>query len=156
MTSTAIRPIALGVILRDNHILCFKHRNESGIFYRPIGGGIEHGEKAAAALIREFEEEMGAKVRPIRRIGVLENIFTWQGRVNHELAFMFEAEFVNRDLYLNDRMKITEGDLILWSEWVALDQIFRGEVTIYPNGIGDLLGQEYTNLKKFAYNIEKP
>ncbi len=33
-----------------------------------VGGAIEAGESEAAAVVREFQEEVGATVRPLRRI----------------------------------------------------------------------------------------
>lgn len=39
--------------------------------WRPLGGGIEFGETAADAVVREFGEELDANVRPLHRVGVL-------------------------------------------------------------------------------------
>ncbi|MFC2015231.1 NUDIX domain-containing protein [Chloroflexota bacterium] len=54
-----------GAIVRDNHILLIRHReNESGRSYWVLpGGGIETGETEEACVIREMKEETNLYVR---------------------------------------------------------------------------------------------
>lgn len=44
-------------------------------FHRLIGGGIEFGETAEAALRREFAEELGVTLGSVELLEVVENIF---------------------------------------------------------------------------------
>ncbi len=48
-------------------------------FYCPPGGGIEFGESSEEALRREINEELGTDIENPRLLGVLENIFTYDG-----------------------------------------------------------------------------
>ncbi|MEX2081522.1 MAG: NUDIX domain-containing protein, partial [Dehalococcoidia bacterium] len=53
-------------------------------FYRPLGGGIEFGETAEEAVIREMREEIGAETRVMRHLMTVENLFTYEGQPGHE------------------------------------------------------------------------
>jgi 8-oxo-dGTP diphosphatase len=61
---------AVAVVMREHRFLVIRrsdHVVAPGALCFP-GGGIEAGESEAEALIREFREELGAAVRPIRRV----------------------------------------------------------------------------------------
>jgi ADP-ribose pyrophosphatase YjhB (NUDIX family) len=49
------------------------------MFYGPLGGGVEFGERAADAIRREMFEELGVQLGDVTLLGVLENIFTYDG-----------------------------------------------------------------------------
>ncbi len=77
MSPLMIRPISLAVIRHDDRILVFEGHDPSRDerFYRPLGGGIESGERAEDAVKRELREEVGAELINVRYIGTLENLF---------------------------------------------------------------------------------
>jgi len=79
--SRAIRPIALGVIRRGSEILVFDAFDsvKRERFHRLLGGGIEFGERAEDAVVREMREETGSEARASRLLGVLESFFTFEG-----------------------------------------------------------------------------
>ena len=56
-------------------------------FHRPCGGGVDWGETAADAVVREFGEEFGLAIEVGRRIAVIENIFTYAARPGHCLLY---------------------------------------------------------------------
>jgi 8-oxo-dGTP diphosphatase len=61
---------AVAVVIRDARFLVIRRSAQvvaPGAFCFP-GGGIEAGESEEQALLREFHEELGAAVRPMRRI----------------------------------------------------------------------------------------
>src|ERR1035437_3303085 len=62
-----------------------------GSFQRPLGGHVEFGEYAVDTLHREFGEEIGQRLTGVRLLGVLENIFPWQGGTEHEVVFIYRA-----------------------------------------------------------------
>src|SRR4051812_9496113 len=105
-----IRPLALAVIWRGDALLVFEGRDEfkDETYYRPLGGGVEFGESSKDALQREFGEELDAEIKVGKRLGVLENVFTWRDRPGHEIAFLYEAEFVDAALYAREEMKILD------------------------------------------------
>ena len=71
-------------------------------FHRPLGGGVELGERAVDAVVREIAEELGATLVEPRLLGVLENIFTYEGEPGHEIVFVFDARLVDHSLYARD------------------------------------------------------
>ena len=68
-------------------------------FQRPLGGHVEFGEYAADTLHRELLEEIGQAVTDVRLLGVLENIFPWDGGRAHEIVFLYAAAFADEAAY---------------------------------------------------------
>ncbi|MEO9255649.1 MAG: NUDIX domain-containing protein, partial [Tepidiformaceae bacterium] len=81
------------VLRRDGRFLLARHYEGARAFYRPPGGSIEVGEYAVDAAKREIREELGIELRELRQRGVIENIFTMNGELGHEVMFIFDAEW---------------------------------------------------------------
>jgi ADP-ribose pyrophosphatase YjhB (NUDIX family) len=139
---SAIRPLALGVIWRKNALLVFEgHDDIKGeTFYRPLGGGIDFGELSEDALVREFREELGGEVVVKELLGVLENVFAWQERPGHEIAFLYAAEFADPSFYERDEMKILDDPAT--ARWVDVEEFKNGSKILYPEGLTALLSPE--------------
>ena len=77
-----IRPLALAVFRDGSRILVEDNAawDRRDWFYRPPGGGVEFGERAADALRREMREEFNAEVTDVRLLGTLESIFDYHGQ----------------------------------------------------------------------------
>ena len=86
-----IRPIALCVFRRGDEILVFEgyDKVDEEVFFRPLGGGIEPGEHSEEAAVREIREELGSEITGLRYWGVTENIYTYNGRPGHAIAFLY-------------------------------------------------------------------
>ncbi|WIY06966.1 NUDIX hydrolase [Amycolatopsis mongoliensis] len=140
---SSIRPIALGLIRRRDQILVFEGRDDvkGETYYRPLGGGVEFGERSDDALVREFREELDAEIVVKERLGVLENVFAWRGNPGHEIAFIYEAEFVDPELYARDAMKILDDPAT--AGWVDLRDFRDGGKILYPHGLTELLSSEH-------------
>jgi ADP-ribose pyrophosphatase YjhB (NUDIX family) len=139
---SSIRPIVLGLVRRGGALLVFEGRDDlkGETFYRPLGGGIEYGERSEDALKREFREELDAEIEVKDRVGVLENVYTWQGRRGHEIAFLYDAEFADEAFYARDRMKIIDDPAT--ALWVDVQEFKSGEKLLYPTGLTELLSSE--------------
>ena len=139
--SDAIRPLALAVVWREHEILVFEGYDsvKAERFYRPLGGGIEFGERAEAAVARELREETGSDVRVGRLLGVLENLFTFEGQPGHEVVFVFEVELEDRSLYEHDELAIldgVDGQEVVRALWVDPSRL---DAPLYPDGLAALL-----------------
>ena len=77
---------AVAVIIENGRVLL--HRTHSDDFWALPGGGIEFGETAAATVVRELAEELGAVFQVERLLWVVENFYTY-GLPTHEIGFYF-------------------------------------------------------------------
>lgn len=137
-----IRPLAICVFRHDDRILVFEgyDRSKNQVFYRPLGGGIEAGEYAKDAIVREIREELGAEITNARMIGTLENLFTFNRRPGHEIVMVYDAEFVDRSLYDKDKFDVVEEVETIQAMWKSLDDFCRADAPpLYPDGLFDLL-----------------
>ncbi|MEM6450075.1 MAG: NUDIX domain-containing protein [Cyanobacteria bacterium P01_D01_bin.105] len=130
-----IRPISLGLIEHEGHIFVSQGEDltTQETFYRFLGGGIDFGETSQAALLREFEEEIGAELIEIEYLTCLDNVFTLNGKPKHELVQLFRAKFADSAFYaLEDRFRLVEGDLITEAFWLAKERVMSGECRLVP------------------------
>ncbi len=97
MNEGRIRTIVLGIFLHEGRLLVFRGDDPSRgvVFYRPLGGGIEFGERSTDAFTREMREELGAEVTDIRYLGMIENIFSHLGKQGHEIVLLYAARLAD-------------------------------------------------------------
>jgi hypothetical protein len=90
-----IRYKALGLHWREDRLLAAEVMDDIGRVkgVRPLGGTVEFGETAEAALIREFHEELGITVTPLGPPVFMENIYTYEGSPGHEIIAVFDVAF---------------------------------------------------------------
>ena len=106
--------------------------------FRSIGGGIEDGETSLAAVVREVDEELGVAIDDLRLLGVLENIFVFQGEPGHEIVFVYEATFSDPANYDRQSFEICEPNFETYpAVWKHIDDFRSGHLELYPP---DLLG----------------
>lgn len=105
-----LRVRVCGICIQDEEILLMKHKHlgPTGTLWAPPGGGMEYGESASEALIREFREETQLEV-------AVED-------------FLFVHEYLDPPLHgieLFFKVKITSGSLNLGydPEMPSTDQI---------------------------------
>lgn len=125
-----IRPLALAIITKDNRILANKgyDSKKQEWFYRLPGGGIDFYEKAEDTLKREFKEENGIDVIVNEKLGVIENLFDFNGKKGHEIAIVFHAQLSDVDMAKN-KIPLLEPEFEgCFSEFVEINS----ENKIYP------------------------
>lgn len=141
MPEPYIRATAIAVLLWREHLLAAHYPNFGESFYRPVGGGIEFGERAEDAVRRECLEELDREIEVVERLSVSENIFTLHGEPGHQLMFEFIARWpegqepADLSALLGQE---SNGDPID-ARWLPLDQVFAGSYTLYPDGLAKRL-----------------
>jgi ADP-ribose pyrophosphatase YjhB (NUDIX family) len=129
---------AMAVIIRprDGALLVSEHTRPAS-FHRPLGGHVEFGEYALATIHREFQEEIGQRLTEVRLLGVLENIFGWQGETHHEIVFIYRAAFADPAAYeITEQPILDDADgrtRVIWRPPGATAP------PLYPDGVADLI-----------------
>ncbi|GAX40131.1 NUDIX hydrolase [Tolypothrix sp. NIES-4075] len=109
-------------------------------YYRALGGSIEFGETSHAALQREFQEEIQAKLTNIRYLGSLENLFTYEGKSGHEIVQVYECDFVDSKFYQLEKLVFFEADNSQHQAmWIDIYRFKSGELRLVPEQFGDYL-----------------
>lgn len=139
---STIRPIVIGVAIRDDRVLATEgfdaHKGER--FYRPPGGGIEFGETSEEALRREFREELDVELADIRYVGALENVFAYEGQPGHEVVLVHRVGLGSAERFAGGTVAGVESDETPFTaRWLPLEAVRTGEAKLYPDGLLDLL-----------------
>ena len=133
----AIRAISLCALERNGEYLVFEANDsvKQRMFRRFAGGGIEHGETAEVALRRELRDELDTGLEDVRLLGVMENIFTYEGERGHEIVFLFAARATNADVYARDDLFAIEGNERVAMRWVEKDRLNDGAEFVPPGAL---------------------
>lgn len=139
--SAQIKTKAIAIFQRDDQILAAPVYDDAKKIkgWRPLGGSIEFGETAQAALIREMHEETGQTITDLTQIAVLENLYTHHGAPGHEVVFVFTARFTEAAIYEADLLTFTEADYQDDAKWISVPKAKAGRLALYPEGLADLL-----------------
>jgi ADP-ribose pyrophosphatase YjhB (NUDIX family) len=137
----SVRALAIGVVRRGSEILVVAVQDDAGLTrgWRPPGGTIEFGERAADALRREMVEEIGQSVAQPAPLAVLESFYEHHGAAGHEIVFVFEATFEDDGAYARERFEFADGDVMCRAEWIDVDRFRTGELKLLPRGLLDRL-----------------
>jgi 8-oxo-dGTP pyrophosphatase MutT (NUDIX family) len=145
MKPGVVRAIAVCVLRREDAILVLEGRDEvkRETFYRPLGGEIEFGEYSAHTIQREIWEEIGAEVQNLRSLGMLENVFIYNGEKRHEIVIIYEADFVDQTMYEKESLTGHEDDGTPFPVmWKPLEDFENPEVPLYPEGLLQLISDK--------------
>lgn len=109
-------------------------------YLSPVGGGIDFGEKSADAAIREVKEELDTEAHQLQLLGVVENLFIFDGKEGHEIVFIYEAKFKDESIYQKTIISGVESNGHAFeARWYELENINNSKIPVYPNGIVNLL-----------------
>ena len=128
---------AMAVIRRPRDGALLVSESPDPLFQRPLGGHVEFGEYALETVRREFREELDRELTDVRLLGVLENIFDWQGGTEHEVVFIFTAAFAAADAYeVEEQLILDNADRrVLWRPADAVSP------PLYPAGLSELIAR---------------
>jgi 8-oxo-dGTP pyrophosphatase MutT (NUDIX family) len=136
-----IRPIAICLLRRGEEILV--HESYDSVkqrgFARPLGGGIDFGETSEAAAIREIKEELGVDITGVKLLGIVENIFVYEGEPGHEMVFVYDGRFVDESLYQQESLTAVEGERQFEAVWRSPQALRDGPCYLVPEEIWQFL-----------------
>lgn len=129
---SSIRNLAVGLPIKNGHMLAqVGHDAVKGTDYlREIGGGIEFSETAEEALRREFLEELEIELGAVQLLGVIENIFEYEGKPGHEIVHVIGVQSAEIDsISLDSKLYVLdEGSTVAWFNISCMEQ------PLYPEG----------------------
>jgi 8-oxo-dGTP pyrophosphatase MutT (NUDIX family) len=139
-----IRVITICIVRRYDELFVFEGHDsvKNETFYRPLGGAIEFGESSEEALRREMREEVNAELTNLRYLGALENIFTCDGKMGHEIVLVYSADFTNPALYNQDVLMGNDDGGQIKVLWKPLANFVNGHAPLYPDGLLEMIAEE--------------
>jgi len=135
-----VRPIAICLFQWNDKILVFEGFDsvKQSHYYRPLGGGIEFGERATDTIRREIREEINQDAIDLNLLGVMENIFDCEGRRGHEIVFVFDGHLRDESVY-GAHLTMREPDSATSpASWRGIDSFHHGHQLV-PEGLIELL-----------------
>jgi 8-oxo-dGTP pyrophosphatase MutT (NUDIX family) len=139
-----IRPLAICLFRDKDRILVAEGYDpvKGQTFYRPLGGGIEFGERSQETICRELMEEIGVELKQdtLKYLGTLENIFIFNGTPGHEIVLVYDGALEDSGLYDQATIlgKEANGEEIR-AMWKNLDEFGVGKFLLYPEGLKEML-----------------
>lgn len=137
--ASGIRFKALGLHWRGDRLLAAEVPDDTGRVkgVRPLGGTVAFGETAAAAVVREFHEELGIRVEVAGAPFFMENIYAHEGIPGHEITAIFDVTFPPDAYAGKTRITFTEDSGVrCHAAWFALGALgLAGQPELYPKGL---------------------
>jgi len=138
-----IRAISVGLLIHDGRVLLesYPANGRHAEFLRVPGGGIEFGETAAAAVVREFREELDAPLDEVELLAVTENIYDAPGGGGHEIVHVYRVSSTAlAALAVGARLAVRDSHTSVG--WYDITALHAGAAVppVYPVGVLDLLG----------------
>ncbi len=131
---------AAAIIVENDCVLLATNDNVD--YYYSVGGGVQMGEKAEDAVVREVFEETGVHYEIDRLAVIHENFFIGSETLKdfncHEIAFYFlmksrGSQELNSNSFTQDNIK--EGMV-----WIPIDELDNH--TVYPTFLKEYLSKE--------------
>jgi 8-oxo-dGTP pyrophosphatase MutT (NUDIX family) len=139
MPEGKIRSTVICICRDGDRILVTEYLEKGRLYYRPLGGGIEFGERGAEAIRREIREEIAAELVDIHYLGLLENIYTIEGVLAHQIVQVYDGRLSDPSLYKKEVIWGDELGTPFKAVWKYLDEFGPGKPPVYPDGLLGLI-----------------
>jgi len=109
----APRPTAFGLVFHEGRLACVRVDRGEASYHDLPGGAVDGDESEEQALVREFVEETGMTVRPVRRIAEAAQYFRRStGEPFNNMGGFWLAE----QLSLDPAAKVEDDHQLVWLE----------------------------------------
>jgi 8-oxo-dGTP pyrophosphatase MutT (NUDIX family) len=144
MKQGQVRSIAICIIRDKDRIFVGEHYDFSKkeTFYRPLGGAIEFGEYGRECVVREVREEAEKEIKDLVYMGMIENIFVYHDKPEHEIVLIFQANFADSHMYEVSSIKCRNNGEEFDALWKPLSDFGEGKDPLYPEGLLDMLDRK--------------
>ena len=91
------------------------------------------------AIVREIREEINAEIADLQLLGTIENLFSLEGRPEHEIVFVYDGRFVDETIYERTELTVTEDNgETARAVWRSLDS-FDAHHRLVPESLAAIL-----------------
>ena len=115
-----------GILIEDGRILLIEHTKNDKKYWLVPGGGVDWGESASAALIREFKEETSLDIEVEKFLFISETIAP--DRQKHVINLYFKIKKVENS---SNIMKLGEEEMLTDLRFIPEGEIKN--IKLYPN-----------------------
>ena len=115
-----------GILIEDDRILLIEHTKNNKKYWLVPGGGVDWGESAAEALIREFKEETSLDIEVEKFLFISETIAP--DRQKHVIKLYFKIKKAENS---SNIMKLGEEEMLTDLRFIPEDEIKN--IKLYPN-----------------------
>ena len=115
-----------GILIEDGRILLIEHTKNDKKYWLVPGGGVDWGESASAALIREFKEETSLDIEVEKFLFISETIAP--DKQKHVINLYFKIKKVENS---SNIMKLGEEKILTDLRFIPEDEIKN--IKLYPN-----------------------
>ena len=115
-----------GILIEDDRILLIEHTKNNRKYWLVPGGGVDWGESAAEALIREFKEETGLDIEVEKFLFISETIAP--DKQKHVINLYFKIKKAEDS---SNIMKLGEEKILTDLRFIPEDEIKN--IKLYPN-----------------------
>jgi ADP-ribose pyrophosphatase YjhB (NUDIX family) len=137
--SVQVKSLAVAINASGSDHLVFRARTADGeVFNRPLGGTVEPGERSVDTVVREIREEIDATFVPEASLGVIESIFELDGRLGHEIVFLYVGALAEPGAVPEEGRAFADVDSPGWAEWRSITDP-PADVPLYPTVLQGLL-----------------
>ena len=101
-------------------------------YHRLVGGGVDLGETHRDAIVREVDEELGARIHDLVFLAPVESIFRIDGVLGHEIVFLYTGRLDPQPAVADATLTESDGSVVpvIWRPFDDADE----SVPLYPTG----------------------
>ena len=117
-----IRIRVAGILVKDGQVLLVRHEKQGRTYWLLPGGGVEFGETAGEALVREFQEEVGLYIEVGKLVFVQDSIPPDHHRQVLNLYFLVSLKDKNQPI------KVTKDSVLQDAAYYPLSDFPRMKI----------------------------